>query len=125
MLEINLPDVVAEVRAAFDRYESGIQANDPEILSSSFWNDPLTLRYGIGENLHGWDEITAFRQASAGKPLARTLEKTVITSYGRDMATANTLFHRGGKLGRQSQTWMRTDDGWRVVSAHVSFLPQS
>lgn len=124
MLEINLPDVVAEVQAAFDRYETGIQRNDPEILSSSFWNSPLTLRYGIGENLQGWDEITAFRQASVGQALARTLERTVITTYGRDMATANTLFHRGGKLGRQSQTWMRTDEGWRVVSAHVSFLPQ-
>jgi len=124
MLEIDLPDVVAEVRAAFDRYEAAIQANDPQGLADAFWNDPRTLRYGIGENLYGWDEITRYRQAAAGARLARTLEKTVITTYGRDMATANTLFHRDGKLGRQSQTWMRTDEGWRVVAAHVSFLPQ-
>jgi hypothetical protein len=87
---------------------------------------PLTIRYGIGENLYGHAEIAAFRSARSPAGLARTIERTVITTYGRDLATANTLFRRdsaGGKVGRQSQTWLRTTDGWRVVSAHVSLIP--
>lgn len=125
MPEINMPDVLAEVTAAFDRYEVALNANDVAVLDELFWKDPLTLRYGIGENLYGYEQIAAFRSARSPAGLARRIKGTVITTYGRDMATANTLFERDsapGKIGRQSQTWMRTPDGWRVVAAHVSLI---
>ena len=125
MPEINLPDVLAEVTAAFQRYEVALNANDVAVLDELFWKSPLTLRYGIGENLYGYGEIAAFRSARSPAGLARTISRTVITTYGRDMATANTLFEResaAGKIGRQSQTWMRTPEGWRVVAAHVSLI---
>jgi hypothetical protein len=122
-MEINIPEVVAEVTAAFERYEAALVANDVAVLDELFWDSSLTLRYGIAENLHGYDEIKAYRAARPSVGLARELERTVITAYGRDMATANTLFRRGGRLGRQSQTWARMPEGWRVVSAHVSMMP--
>ncbi|MBU0830197.1 MAG: oxalurate catabolism protein HpxZ, partial [Gammaproteobacteria bacterium] len=89
-----------------------------------FWNSPHTLRYGATENLHGYDAIQAFRVGRPSAGLERELFHTVITTYGTDFATANTEFRRAGseRTGRQSQTWMRTPDGWRVVSAHVSLL---
>ena len=123
-MEINLPDVLTEVTAAFDRYEMALVTNDVSVLDELFWNSPHTLRYGATENLYGFDAICAFR---AGRPtlgLARTILKTVITTYGHDFATANVEFQREGsaKTGRQSQTWMRTIHGWRVVAAHVSLL---
>lgn len=127
MLEINLPEVVAEVTAAFERYEAALNGNDVAVLDELFWKNPLTIRYGIGENLYGHDEIAAFRSARSPAGLKRSTSRTVITTYGRDMATANTLFERessAGKTGRQSQTWMRTPQGWRVVSAHVSVIPK-
>ena len=123
-MEINIPEVVAEVTAAFERYEAALVANDVAVLDELFWDSSLTLRYGIAENLHGYDEIKAYRAARPSVGLARELERTVITAYGRDMATANTLFRRGGRLGRQSQTWVRMPEGWRVVAAHVSLLPE-
>ena len=122
-MEINIPEVVAEVTAAFERYEAALVANDVAVLDELFWDSSLTLRYGIAENLHRYDEIKAYRAARPSVGLARELERTVITAYGRDMATANTLFRRGGRLGRQSQTWARMPEGWRVVSAHVSMMP--
>ena len=128
MQEINLPDVVAEVTAAFQRYEIALNTNDVAVLDELFWASPLTIRYGITENLYGQDEIAAFRSARSPAGLARSISRTAITTYGRDMATANTLFERestAGKIGRQSQTWMRTPDGWRVVSAHVSVIPKA
>jgi hypothetical protein len=124
-MEINAPDVLAEVTETFKRYERALVANDVETLDALFWPSPHTLRYGAGENLYGYDEIAAFRATRSPAGLARTLERTVITSYGRDFATANTLFRRNsllGKVGRQSQTWMRTTDGWKVVAAHVSII---
>jgi AtzH-like len=124
-MEINLPDVVAEVEAAFARYEAALMANDAAALQAMFWQSPLTIRYGIGENLYGWEEIGAFRAARSSVGLARTLSRTVITTYGRDFATASTLFHREtapGKTGRQMQTWARMKEGWRVVAAHVSVI---
>ena len=124
-MEINLPDVVAEVEAAFARYEAALMANDAATLQTMFWQSPLTIRYGIGENLYGWKEIGAFRAARSPVGLARTLSRTVITTYGRDFATASTLFHRAtapGKTGRQMQTWARMKEGWRVVAAHVSVI---
>jgi Protein of unknown function (DUF3225) len=124
-MEIDLPDVVAEVKAAFARYEKALMANDVAELDAIFHNDPRTIRYGGTENLYGYREIEAFRAARSSAGLARTLSKTVITTYGRDFAVASTLFERTsapGKIGRQMQTWVRFKDGWHVVAAHVSLI---
>jgi Protein of unknown function (DUF3225) len=124
-IEVDRPDVVAEVTAAFERYERALMANDVAALDAMFRADPRTIRYGAGENLYGHDEIKSFRAARSPAGLARTLSKTVITTYGRDVAVASTLFRRAsapGKVGRQMQTWVRFPDGWRVVAAHVSVI---
>lgn len=123
-MKISDPKILAEVTAAFERYEKALVSNDIAVLDELFWNDPATIRYGVTENLYGYDEIKAFRAARSPAGLARKLERTKITTYGEDFATANTLFEREGgtKLGRQSQTWMRTEQGWRVVAAHVSLI---
>lgn len=123
-MDINKPEVLAEVTAAFNRYEDALVNNKVEVLDELFWKSPYTLRYGATENLYGYDEIAAFRAARPSTGLARTLLRTVITTYGDSFATANVEFQRTGapKPGRQSQTWMKTPDGWRVVSAHVSLL---
>jgi hypothetical protein len=123
-VEINIPEVLAEVTEAFGRYEVALVTNDVPVLDELFWDSERVIRYGAGENLYGSAEIAAFRAARPSVGLARDLERTVITTFGRDFATANTLFRRGGKLGRQSQTWARLPGlGWRVVAAHVSVLP--
>lgn len=121
---IDLPEVQAEVRAAFARYEDALVHNRVEVLDELFWTDPRTIRYGAGENLYGIEAIRAFRNARPSQGLARTLQRTVITTYGRDTATAMTEFRRAGssKVGRQSQTWVRMAEGWRVVAAHVSVI---
>lgn len=121
---INLPDVLAEVTAQFARYEKALTSNDVEVLDELFWNTPHTLRYGATENLYGYDAIRAFRAARPSQGLARTVLKTVITTYGHDFATADIEFERIGnaRIGRQSQTWLRTAEGWRVVAAHVSWM---
>ena len=121
-MEINLPDVLAEVGEQFARYEQALVTNDVAMLDELFWNSPHTLRYGAGENLYGYDEIAAFRAARPAQGLARTVLRTVITPFGRDVATANIEFSREGnpRIGRQSQTWVRMPEGWRVVAAHVS-----
>ena len=123
-MDINLPDVLAELQIQFARYEKALVGNDVAELDALFWNSAHTLRYGATENLYGFDAICAFRAARPATGLARRLLKTVITTYGRDFATANVEFQREGnaKSGRQSQTWIRTPDGWRVVAAHVSLL---
>jgi hypothetical protein len=123
-MDINLPDVVADVTAAFVRYETALVNNQVEVLDELFWNSPHTLRYGAGENLYGYDAIRAFRAGRSPQGLARRVLRTAITTYGRDFATTNIEFQRDGsdRIGRQSQTWMRTPDGWRVVSAHVSLM---
>mgnify|MGYP002778335814 CR=1 FL=1 len=124
-MEINIPEVVAEVTEQFMRYEKALTTNDVTVLDELFWDSPHTLRYGVTENLHGYAEIKAFRAGRPGQGLARKLLRTEITTYGRDFATANTTFQREGsdKTGRQSQTWVRVPGvGWRVVSAHVSLL---
>jgi hypothetical protein len=126
-VDINIPEVVAEVEAAFAKYEKALVENDVPVLEALFRDDPLTIRYGVAENLYGMDEIRAFRRARSPVGVARTIERTVITTYGREFATANTLFRREaatGRIGRQSQTWVRFPDGWRVVSAHVSLIPE-
>ena len=123
-MEINLPDVLADVSAAFERYERALVTNDVAVLDELFWDSPHTLRYGATENLRGYDAIKKFRAGRPATGLARDLCNTVITTYGRDFATANTEFRRTGsdRVGRQSQTWMRAPAGWRVVAAHVSLL---
>src|SRR5262245_18793412 len=126
-MDIDLPDVVAEVKAAFARYEAALVANDVATLDAIFHDDPRTIRYGANENLYGFAEIAAFRAARSPAGLSRTLSKTVITTFGRDFAVASTLFARAsvpGKIGRQMQTWVRLAPGWRVVAAHVSFIDQ-
>lgn len=124
-MRLNDPVVLAEITAAFQVYEKALNDNDVATLTALFWKSPLTVRFGIGENLYGHDAITAFRHARPNIDLRRTLANTVISTYGDDFATANTEFIKRdtGRRGRQSQTWMRTEVGWRVVSAHVSFLP--
>jgi hypothetical protein len=124
-MDIDLPEVVAEVRAAFARYEQALVANDVAALDGMFHDDARTIRYGGGENLYGFQEIEAFRAARSAVGLARRLSRTVITTYGRDHAVASTLFRRAampGKIGRQMQTWVRFPQGWRVVAAHVSLI---
>lgn len=123
-MDINLPDVVAEVTVAFARYEAALVGNQVEVLDQLFWNSPHTLRYGATENLYGYDAIRAFRAGRSAQGLARRVLRTAITTYGRDFATTNIEFQRDGsdRVGRQSQTWMRTPQGWRVVSAHVSLM---
>jgi hypothetical protein len=123
-IEINRPDVLAEVSAVFARYEDALVHNKVEVLDELFWPSEFTVRYGVNENLRGIEAIRAFRQARSPLNLARTLSNTVITTYGRDFATAMTEFRREGatKSGRQSQTWVRFPEGWRVVAAHVSLL---
>jgi hypothetical protein len=122
--EINIPEVVAEVTEAFMRYERALVANDVATLDACFWNSPHTLRFGVAENLYGHAAIAAFRSSRSPLNLARRLFNTVITTYGRDFATANTEFQREGAAvtGRQSHTWLRTAEGWRIVAAHVSLL---
>lgn len=123
-MDINLPHVVAEVSAALERYEAALVANDVDVLDMLFWNSPHTLRYGASENLYGYDAIRQFRAGRSPQGLARRVLRTVITTYGPDFATANLEFQRDGsdRIGRQSQVWMRTPEGWRVVSAHVSLM---
>ena len=126
-MEIDLPEVVAEVTAAFERYEKALVSNDVATLDAIFRNDPRTIRYGGAEILYGYAEIAAFRAARSPAGLARTLSKTVISTYGRDHGVASTLYHRPsmpGKIGRQMQTWVRFAEGWRVVAAHVSVIDE-
>ena len=124
--EINIPDVLAEVTAAFQRYEAALVSNDVAVLDELFFKHPVTLRFGVTENLYGYDAIAAFRSGRSPVGLARRIFNSVITTYGRDFGTANTEFQRDGssKTGRQSHTWLRTPDGWRIVAAHVSLLEQ-
>jgi hypothetical protein len=123
-MDINHPETLAEVTAAFARYEQALIGNDVAVLDELFWNSSHTLRYGVGENLYGFSEIQAFRAGRPSQGLSRDVLRTVITTYGRDYATANIEFQRvgGNKTGRQSQTWVRLPEGWRVVAAHVSLL---
>jgi hypothetical protein len=125
MIEINIPEVVAEVSEAFVRYERALVANDVEALDAMFWKNPHTLRFGIAENLYGYDAIASFRSSRLPIDLTRHLKNTVIVSYGQDFATANTEFQRLGSsvTGRQSHVWVRTEDGWRIAAAHVSLMP--
>jgi Protein of unknown function (DUF3225) len=127
-MEIDLSDVLAEVTAQFARYEQALVSNDVAVLNELFHRDARTLRYGIGENLYGYDEVTTFRAARSPVGLMRRTARTVITSYGRHAAVASTLFYRDtmpGKVGRQMQTWIRFPEGWRIVAAHVSIIDEA
>ena len=123
-MEINIPEVLAEVTAAHDRYEQALVTNDVDVLNELFWDNELTLRYGIAEQLYGHDQIAGFRSARSPVGLERTTDPVVVTTYGRDYATANLEFKRPsmGGIGRQSQTWVRMPEGWRIVAAHVSVV---
>jgi len=126
-MDIDLPEVVAEVTAQFARYEQALVANDIAVLDELFRNDARTLRYGIAENLFGYGEISSFRAARSPAGLMRKTARTVITTYGRDTAVASTLFYRDSaqeRVGRQMQTWVRFPEGWRIVAAHVSIIDE-
>lgn len=126
MDQIDIPEIVEEVRAVFEAYERALVENDVPALETAFWEDSRALRFGLRENHFGHAEIAAFRAGRSAANLSRTLERTEITTFGRDFATVNTAFrrHDSGMAGRQSQVWVRFPDGWRVTSAHVSFLPE-
>lgn len=123
-MRINLPDILQEVTEAFGAYEAALTGNDVATLDALFWTSPHVIRFGLTENLHGHDQILAFRKARPFKGLARDLRNTVITTFGRDFATANTEFTRDGtnRIGRQSHSWARLPEGWRIVAAHVSLM---
>ena len=124
---VNDPETLAEVEAVFKRYETALVTNDVETLDELFWQDERTIRYGGGESLYGVSEILAFRKGRSAAGLERDLGRTVITSFGTEFATASTLFRRdgaSGKVGRQMQSWVRMEDGWRVVAAHVSIIDE-
>ncbi len=123
-LDINRPDIIAELKSAFESYEQALMANDPETLVNWFWDSPHAIRYGVIENLYGYDEISAFRRkrAEEGGAPKRTVSRTTITTYGTNFGTTHLEYVResSNRRGRQSQTWMRTHLGWRIVAAHVS-----
>ncbi len=124
-MQSNIPEIVAEVRAEFERYERALNANDVDALDSCFWKDPRVVRYSLTDNAYGFEAIHASRLARPRTDILRDLTKTIITTFGRDLATANTEFQllESGRRGRQTQTWVRMPEGWRVVSAHVSSMP--
>jgi hypothetical protein len=127
LMEIDRPDVLAEVTAAFERYEQALAENDVAALNSMFRADSRTIRYGGAENLYGNDAIATFRAARSPIGLERSLARTVITTFGSDFAVASTLFHRAsapGKVGRQMQSWVRLDGRWQIVAAHVSMIDE-
>ncbi|POF34271.1 oxalurate catabolism protein HpxZ [Roseibium marinum] len=127
-MDIDIPAVKAEVETVFAEYEDALVSNDVATLDRLFFDAPTTIRFGGGENLYGYGEIAAFRSARNDGNLARRLERTVITTYGTAYATASTLFYRDtapGKVGRQMQTWIKTDAGWQVAAAHVSVISET
>lgn len=121
---VNDPTTLAEVTALVDAYEAALMSNDVEALDGAFWNSPHTVRLGVAENLWSFNEIAAFRVGRSGGSPPRTRLRTEITTFGADFAIAHVEFRRedSGKIGRQSQTWIRTEAGWKVVSAHVSLM---
>ena len=123
-MEINIPEVVDEVSVAFACYEHAVVNNDVAVLDKLFWQSPHTIRYGATELLYGYDEIARFRAVRPASGLARSVERQVITTFGRDFATASIHFQRNGRTGRQMQTWVRMPEGWRVVTAHVSNMEE-
>jgi hypothetical protein len=126
-MTVNDPDVIAELRALYPRYEQALVSNDVETLSAMFWQGKQVMRFGATENLYGPAEIDAFRKSRPAANLARTVTRLDIVSFGRDLASITLEFERdspaGRRRGRQSQTWVRFAEGWRIVAAHVSLIP--
>ena len=123
-MEVNLPEIVAEVTRAFERYEAAFVANDVDVLDELFWDDPLAVRYGAGENLYSHAAIAAFRSERPVDDLEREILLALVTTFGRDLGVTAAEFRRThtGIVGRQSQTWVRFESGWRIVAGHVSQL---
>ncbi len=122
--QTNIPEVVAEVTNSFERYNQAIESGDSVALNSFFWNSPLTVRFGPREHLFGYEEIANFRTGVWMPGAPRVVERLAVTTFGRDFGTTNAMFRdTAGKVNRQSQVWVRTSEGWRIVAAHVSPLP--
>jgi hypothetical protein len=128
-MEINIPEVLASLDAAFRDYETALLSNQPERLDAHFWKGRLAIRYGVAENLYGYEEIVAYRhrRAKVGGAPQRKVTREVITTFGHDFGTTNIEYVRTGsaKKGRQSQTWVRMPEGWRIIAAHVSLLQEA
>jgi hypothetical protein len=126
--EVNLPEVVSELQELYPRYEKALVANDVDTLIAMFWSSPYVMRFGMAENLYGWEELESFRKGRPAANLARAVKRLDIVTFGRDFASVTLEFHRetanGPVSGRQSQVWVRFPQGWRIVSAHLSLLPQ-
>ena len=126
-MEINIPDVHSELSELYPAYERALVENDVETLTRMFWASPYTMRFGVTENLYGTDEIEAFRKARPGVGLARTVTRLDVVTFGRDFGSVTLEFERETPAktvrGRQSQVWVRLNEGWRIVAAHVSLLP--
>lgn len=123
MLAINLPEVMNQVRLAFETYEKNLTENNVDALINSFWRHPSAVRFGANENLYGWQEIQNFRQQRT-PPAHRELMRTIITTYGDEYANVSTEFKNAkGEVGRQMQSWIHTQEGWRIAAAHISLLP--
>ena len=120
---VNDPEALAELRALYPEYERALVENDVETLTRMFWASPLASRFGVGENLYGVEEIEAFRKARPSVGLAREVVRLEIVAFGRDFGSVTLEFARGSVKGRQTQVWVRFEDGWKIVSAHVSLLP--
>jgi hypothetical protein len=127
-MTINDPEVVAELAALYPQYEQALVSNDVETLVRMFWVSPQVMRFGVTENLYGADELEAFRKSRPSVGLARTITRLDILTFDRDFASITLEFERAspGRItrGRQSQVWVRLPEGWRIVQAHVSLLPQ-
>ena len=127
-MTINDPEVVAELRALYPRYEQALISNDVDTLMAMFWTGADVMRFGVTENLYGPEELAAFRKGRPAANLARTVTRLDVVSFGRDFGSITLEFERAGTSGavrgRQSQVWVRFAEGWRIVSAHVSLLPQ-
>lgn len=121
-MTVNDPEVVAELRELYPEYENALVTNNVEKLVEMFWHDPCVMRFGAGENLYGYKEIEAFRKARPSANLARTVTRLDIVTFGKDFASITLEFERGVQRGRQSQAWVRFPQGWRIISAHVSFI---
>jgi hypothetical protein len=124
---INDPEIVAELKALYPRYEEALVSNDVDTLMAMFWTGSQVMRFGVTENLYGPEELAAFRKGRPSANLARTVTRLDIVTFGRDFGSITLEFERttpsGIVRGRQSQTWVRFKEGWRIVSAHVSLLP--
>ena len=121
---LNRPEIVAELTAMSDRYEKALGDNNLPELDALFYHGPETVRYGVGETLYGFDEIAAFRRNRTGGSPPRDVLRQHITAIGTDVGTVDLEFrrHGGTRIGRQSQTWIRTPDGWKIIAAHVSLM---